>query len=92
MFYIPDFHNAWEASDVDGTPIVSGVAYTMKAETPTATFVAYIGYKDIYPACNLALYEKERRKLAKYTELEREKSNRAALVNEKYSLRIHINT
>ena len=85
-----DFHNAWEASDVDGTPIVSGVAYTIKANTPTETFMANIGYKNIYPACDLVLYEKERRKFAKYTEQERKKSNMATKMNGRYSLLIHI--
>ena len=53
-----DFHNAWDVRDIVGNPINNGVTHAIYSATSTAMFSANIGYKDIYPACDLVLYKK----------------------------------
>ena len=83
-----DFHDAWEAMDTYGTTIINGVPYELKSSTATAVFTADVGYKDIYPACDLALYQK--RTDGTYAELRRENKDSAKVMNGKYSLVINI--
>ena len=54
---IADFHKAWTVIDRDGKNITSEIPYAIIVSTPIATVHVNISYNDIYPACDLVLYQ-----------------------------------
>ena len=88
-----DFHDAWEATDIEGKPIMNGVAYDIYSSTTSTMFNAKIGVNEIYPACDLSLHktylDKDNR--AEQLQLLTSKgSDQAKEVNGRYSLHLDI--
>ena len=64
----------------------------MSGTTSVAKFKADVGYNEIYPACDLALYRKTiEGGSEKFAELQRESKNNVKVVNGLYSLLLVIN-
>ena len=89
---ISDWHNSWKVVDAgirSGDVIQSGVPH--KLITTVATFSADISYNEIYPACDIAVYEKTLSGATEtFTLIQKEPQSKVKVVNGKFSLVLNL--
>ena len=90
--HFSDFHNAWKATNKYGLPLTSGVPYKMQSSMSPATFIANISYNEIYPQCDLVLYEKRKQDSSpeNFIKIDKQPRQNAKVRNNKFSLHIDI--